>query len=169
MSELIHNLGIEWKVLLAQIVNFAVLLFILKKFAYKPILKALNDRRERIEEAIARSKSVDKRMAEIETLKENILDEARRESGVIIKKAEESAERVKESILKEAHSTSEKLLIDTERKIQAEREKIFQQAKKEIADLVYAAVEKSIGDIAGSELKTKMVEDAMKFVVSKRQ
>ncbi|OGG39055.1 ATP synthase F0 subunit B [Candidatus Jorgensenbacteria bacterium GWA1_49_17] len=168
MSELIHNLGIEWKVLLAQIVNFAVLLFILKKFAYKPILKVLNDRQKRIEEAINRSKSVDKRMAEIETLKEKVLDEARRESEAIIKKAEEAALRVKESVLKEAHSVSEKLLVDTGKKIQAEREKIFREAKSEIADLVYAAVEKSIGDLAGENLKTKMVEDAMKFVASRK-
>ena len=168
MSELIHNLGIEWKVLLAQIVNFAVLLFILKKFAYKPILKVLNDRQKRIEEAINRSKSVDKRMAEIETLKEKVLDEARRESETIIKKAEEAALRVKESVLKEAHSVSEKLLVDTGKKIQAEREKIFREAKSEIADLVYAAVEKSIGDLAGENLKTKMVEDAMKFVASRK-
>ena len=168
MSELIHNLGIEWKVLLAQIVNFTVLLFILKKFAYKPILKVLNDRQKRIEEAINRSKSVDKRMAEIETLKEKVLDEARRESEAIIKKAEEAALRVKESVLKEAHSVSEKLLVDTGKKIQAEREKIFREAKSEIADLVYAAVEKSIGDLAGENLKTKMVEDAMKFVASRK-
>jgi len=168
MSELIHNLGIEWKVLLAQIVNFAVLLFILKKFAYKPILKVLNDRQKRIEEAINRSKSVDKRMAEIETLKEKVLDEARRESEAIIKKAEEAALRVKESVLKEAHSVSEKLLVDTGKKIQAEREKIFREAKSEIADLVYAAVEKSIGDLAGENLKTKMVEDVMKFVASRK-
>ena len=168
MSELIHNLGIEWKVLLAQIVNFAVLLFILKKFAYKPILKVLNDRQKRIEEAINRSKSVDKRMAEIETLKEKVLDEARRESEAIIKKAEEAALRVKESVLKEAHSVSEKLLVDTGKKIQAEREKIFREAKSEIADLVYAAVEKSIGDLAGENLKMKMVEDAMKFVASRK-
>ncbi|MFH0712798.1 MAG: F0F1 ATP synthase subunit B [Candidatus Jorgensenbacteria bacterium] len=168
MSELIHNLGIEWKVLLAQIVNFAVLLFILKKFAYKPILKVLNDRRERIEEAIRRSKSVDERMAEIDKLKEKILDEARRESEVIIKKAEEVAERVKESVLKEAHGASEKIMADTEKKVRAEREKIFQQAKSEIADLVYAAVEKSIGDLAGENLKTKMVEDALKFVALRK-
>ena len=96
------------------------------------------------------------------------MDEARRESEAIIKKAEEAALRVKESVLKEAHSVSEKLLVDTGKKIQAEREKIFREAKSEIADLVYAAVEKSIGDLAGENLKTKMVEDAMKFVASRK-
>ena len=94
MSELFHNIGIDWKVLLAQIVNFAILLFVLKKFAYKPILKVLNDRRKKIEEAIERSKSVDQKMAEIEILKEKILVEARRESDEIIKKAVEAAEQI---------------------------------------------------------------------------
>ena len=103
MSELIHNLGIDWKVLIAQIVNFAILLFLLKKFAYKPILKILNERRQKIEEAIERSKSVDLRMQEIETLKQQVLDQARKESESILKAAEEAAQEVQENILKETH------------------------------------------------------------------
>ncbi|MBI4034011.1 MAG: F0F1 ATP synthase subunit B [Candidatus Brennerbacteria bacterium] len=168
MLELIHNLGIDWKVLIAQIVNFAILLFVLKAFAYKPILKVLNDRRKRIEEAIKRSKSVDKRMAEIEALKEEVLSKARRESQEIIKKAEEAAVRAKESILKEAHVTRDMLMAETEKKIQAEREKIFQEAKKEIANLIYTAVERTVGDLVDEKLKTKMAEDALKFVASRK-
>ncbi|KKU93889.1 MAG: ATP synthase subunit b [Candidatus Jorgensenbacteria bacterium GW2011_GWA1_48_13] len=168
MSELFHNLGIDWKVLLAQIVNFAILLFVLKKFAYKPILKVLNDRRKKIEEAIERSKGVDEKMAEIEALKEKILVEARRESSEIIKKAEEAADKIQEDALKEAYGKSEKFMAESLKKVQAEREKIFQEVKNETAGLVYAAVERTIGDLADEKLKAKMVEDALKFVISKR-
>lgn len=167
MLELIHNLGVDWKVLIAQIINFAILLFILRAFAYKPILKVLNDRRKKIEEAIERSKSVDERMAEIEALKEEVLQQARRESQEIIKKAEEAAAKAKETILKEAHESSENLLVESHKKIEAEREKILQEAKREIAELIYAAVEKTIGDLADDKLKTKMAEDALKFVTSR--
>lgn len=168
MLELIHNLGVDWKVLIAQIVNFTVLLFVLRAFVYKPVLKVLNDRRKRIEEAIERSKSVDKRMAEIDELKEEVLKKARTESQKIIKKAEEAALKAKESVLKEAHSTSEKILAESRKKIEAEREKIFQEAKAQIADLVYAAVEKAVGDLVDEKLKAKMAEEALKFVTSRR-
>ncbi len=166
MSELVHNLGIEWKVLLAQIVNFAILLFVLKKFAYKPLLKILNERREKIDEAIKRSKSVDQKMAEIEALKEQILAEARIKSEKILKKAEEAARKVQEEMLKDTHSKSEKLLQETEKKIQAEREKIFQEVKKEIASVVTLAVEKSVGDLVGRETQEAMVKEALKVVTA---
>lgn len=168
MAELIHNLGIDWKILLAQIINFAIILFVLKKFAYKPILKVLDDRRKKIEEAIERSKSVDQKMAEIEALREKIMVEAREESSRIIKKAEEAAYKIQEAALKEAYSKSEKFMAESMKKIQAEREKIFQEVKRETADLVYAAVEKTVGDLADEKLKAKMVEDALEFVSSRK-
>lgn len=167
MPALIHNLGIDWKILLAQIVNFAILFFALKKFAYKPVLKVLNERRIKIEEALARSKSIDERMAEIETLKENVLAEARRESHEIIKKAEESARKMHESALQEARRASEKVFAETEKKIGDERAKLLQGVKSEIASLVYAAVEKTVGDLADEKLKARMVEDALTLITSK--
>jgi F-type H+-transporting ATPase subunit b len=164
MSELIHNLGIEWKVILAQIVNFAILLFILKKFAYGPVVRILNERRRKIEEAIERSKSVDEKMAEIEALKEKVLDRARRESEKIIGKAEQTAKKVQEEILASAHHKSEKFMEETRKKIEAEREKIFQEVKKEIAEVVTLAVEKSVGDLVDRETQEKLVAEALKLV-----
>jgi len=168
MTELVHNLGIDWKVLLAQIVNFAILLFVLKKFAYRPLLKILNERREKIDEAIRRSRSVDEKMAEIEALKERILAAARAESEEILKKAEEAARKIQEEMLRDAHYKSEKLLQEAEKKIQAEREKIFQEVKKDIAGVVALAVEKSVGDLVGRETQEKMIKEALKIVAAKR-
>ncbi len=166
MSELIRNLGIEWKVLLAQIVNFAILLFILKKFAYGPVVRILSERRKKIEEAIKRSRSVDEKMAEIETLKERVLDEARVKSEEIIGKAEQAARKVQEDMLALTHGKSEKLMKDAKKKIEAEREKIFQEVKKEIAEVVALAVEKSVGDLVDRETQEKLVAEALKLVAN---
>jgi len=167
MSELIHNLGIEWKIILAQIVNFTVLLLILQKFAYRPVVKILTERRKKIEEAIERSKTVDSQMAEIEALKEKVLDEARVKSEEILVKAEQSARKVQEDMLADTHEKSEKLMEDTRKKIEAEREKIFQEVKREIAEVVALAVEKSVGDIADKKTQEKMVAEALQLVNGK--
>ena len=164
MSDLIHNLGIDWKMLIAQIINFTLLLFLLKKFAYTPILTVLNTRREKIEDAIARSKQVDEKMAEIETIKQQVLDEARKESEQIIKKAEEAAGRVQEDVLSQIHEKSERLMAEAHKKIEAEREIIFAQVKQEVAGVVVLAVEKVIGDVVDEEMQRQLTQQAMELV-----
>src|SRR3989338_792281 len=102
MQELFSNLGIDWKILLAQIINFAILLFILQKFAYKPIVKMLNSRREEIEKADKHASEIDARIKNIEETKEAALAEARKESTKMIKKAETNAVEAAEKIMADA-------------------------------------------------------------------
>lgn len=167
MSELIHNLGIEWKVLLAQIINFTILLFLLKKFAYKPILKILDERKKRIDEAIEKSRLIENKMKEIDLLKEGVLSEARKQSQLIIAKAEEATQKIQEETLKEARLRSEKVVLEAQKKIELEREKILQDVKQEVASLVMIAVEKTVGDVLDESSQEKMVREAVKLINSK--
>ena len=70
MAELIQNFGLDWRLLLAQAVNFFILLFLLKRFAYGPILNALKTRKTKIEEGIRFGKEAEKRLGEIDILRE---------------------------------------------------------------------------------------------------
>lgn len=166
MTELIQNLGIDWKILIAQIVNFAILLVLLKKFAYGPILKALNDRRATIEEAIERSRHVDQKVKEVEALKKEVLDKARQESEEILKKAGVAAARVQEEVLGQTHEKSEHMLMEAQKKIEAEREKIFADVKREIAVLITGAIEKSVGDIMDDRAQEQLVQQAVRVLTS---
>ena len=66
MAELAEQLGLDWKLLLSQAVNFLLLLFLLRKFAYLPLLKILKERRARIEEGLAKATEADKRLLEVD-------------------------------------------------------------------------------------------------------
>ena len=85
MAELLENLEIKWQLLAAQTVNFFILLFVLKKFLYKPMLKFLKERREAIEEGLKKVKEAVKiikaskgRLKEIE----NEFEEIKKEVGL---------------------------------------------------------------------------------------
>jgi F-type H+-transporting ATPase subunit b len=164
MSELIHNLGIDWKVLIAQVVNFTILLLLLRKFAYGPILRVLRERREKIESAIERARTVDQKMAEIEQLKKKVLDEARTESATIIRSAEEASLRVKDDIVAKAHEDTARLVRDAERKIEAERQKMREELHDDIAEVVLAAVEKTAGEVLDKKSRMTMVERAVQLI-----
>jgi len=76
--EIFNQFGINPLLLLAQVVNFAVLLFILKRFLYKPILKVLEERKKRIEESLKNAEEIEKRLVETAELEEEILAKSAR-------------------------------------------------------------------------------------------
>ena len=84
MSQLLHNLGIEPLLLIAQIVNFLLLLFILKKFLYNPVINMLNDRTKKIEESLKQAKEIEEKRIEIEKEKIKEILKARKEAEQIL-------------------------------------------------------------------------------------
>ncbi len=162
MSSLFSNLGINWMLLLAQIINFAILFVVLTKFLYKPILKMLADRKNRITEDLEKSKNLEIRIHEAESAQEEILASARHEGEKIIKQSEKNANEIKNAVIKEASSESEKIIRDAKKQIEDDRQKTIGELKKEIGSLVSLSVEKALGDVADKNIQNKLVEQAVK-------
>ena len=89
--ELFQSFGIEWKLIIAQIINFGVLVFILWKLVYRPLLKVLDERTKQAKDAEEKSNSVDSKLEEIKKLEEQTLAEARNAGQKLLKDAEISA------------------------------------------------------------------------------
>ena len=156
------KLGVDWKLLIAQAVNFLVLLWVLRRFAYRPMLEFLEKRTEKIESGLRDAELAAEKLAEIEAKEREVLDEARKESAAIVARARESAEKTADRIMIESRKESERILAETRKKIEAERESARADMKRELAGLVMLATEKVLGeklDGAGDdELVRKAVE-----------
>lgn len=161
MTELFSSLGINWKVLTAQIINFAVLLFILQKFLYKPLLNVLAKRREEIAKAHTGAKEIEMRLKEIDDAKEAKLDEARRKSVELIKKAEADAVASAERIITDAKADMARLSSEERVKMTRERDKLMQEATRHLGETVAAAVEKTVGDVMDEKTSHKLVQQAL--------
>ena len=136
MEELVRHFGIDWKLLLAQAVNFGILLFILWKFAYRPILGVLKERREGIERGLALTREAEKRMAAIAVLQEERMEETRREALAIVSKAEETAVAHRDQILAAAEKKGEHLIREAKRVIVEEKTKLREELRRETRELV---------------------------------
>src|SRR3989344_4859841 len=166
MSELFSQLGIDWKILIAQAVNFAVLLFVLRKFAYRPILKILEERRAAIENDKKRSEELSMKLAEAEKAKEEILAQARIESEKIIKAAEEAGKEDARNLIAEAREENKRAALETEKNLERERERLFAEAKREIGELVTTAVEKTLAGALDKKSEMALVDEALRIVNS---
>ncbi|HCU70413.1 MAG TPA: ATP synthase F0 subunit B [Candidatus Moranbacteria bacterium] len=144
--ELLNNLGINGKLLVAQIINFLILLFVLHKFAYGPVVKMLETRTKKIEKGLKDAQESQKKLEEISEKEQAVLVEARKQAQEIIKKSEESAILQAQEIVVSAKKQSQKILETAQKQIEQEKVKILAEVKAEVAGLVVMATEKIINE-----------------------
>ncbi|NTW15817.1 MAG: F0F1 ATP synthase subunit B [Candidatus Moranbacteria bacterium] len=140
--EILTQIGIDGKLLLAQAVNFLILLAVLYRFAYKPMLSFLEKRTERIEKGLRDAEEAKRRLDEASKDKESILAEAREEARKLVEESRVSAEKRGADLVVEFERKAEKIVAEARERANEEREKLFREAKGEIAELVMATTEK---------------------------
>lgn len=162
MSELLAKLGIDWKLLIAQIINFLILLFVLYKFAYGPILAILEKRQKKIEKGLAEAEEARKKLEESKKRQKEILQKARHEAKEIVEKAHIQAEKMKSEITETAKKQAEKIIQEARKDIEMEKEKTISEIKSEIGELVVAATERVVGEKMDSEKDRELIEKSLK-------
>ena len=161
--ELLNALGINYKILIAQFVNFSILFFVLWRFAYNPIMDFLEKRRLRIEEGVLNSQKALEKIAELELKEKKVLAQAKKEALQIMDMGKQNAElRAKEILAKAKEMALSEM--DKERQAFAkEKEMVFAEMKDELAVLVMSAVRK----IMTEKIDTSKDQLYIKKVVSK--
>ena len=161
MDELIKTFHIELNLLVAQMVNFAIVLWVLYRFAYKPVLRTLNSRTNKIEKGLADADAAGKKLEEIVEKEKEVLSNAKKEAQEIIKTAEEQAKANAISIVLEARNQSEKLAVTAKKQIEQEKDRMMQEVKKEISGLVVEATEKIIGQKLDREKDAELIKRSL--------
>jgi F-type H+-transporting ATPase subunit b len=161
MEELLHNLGIDWKLLLAQIGNFIVLLIILRVFAYKPVLKLMHERSHKIEKGVKDAEAAAKVLKEAETKKEEAVTAGRKEAVKIVDKAAKEAEDVRAIILKEAKGESDQLRKQAMQQIKRDRDQAFASVQQELGELVVLASKRLTREAISPEAHRELIKQAL--------
>ncbi len=160
---IVGTLGINWKLFLAQLVNFAIILYILRRFVFLPISKKLEERAEKIEKALQDAEEVEKQKTEFEEWKKQEMSKTRQEAADIIAKAETDAGVAREDLMKKTKSDQEKVIKQAKDQIESDQQKALAQIKSEVADLVTSATErvlkKKLDDKHDMELIKKTLEE----------
>lgn len=164
--ELFNALGVNLKILIAQFLNFAIFLFILWKFAYKPMLKLLNDRKDKIEKGITDAAKAEKRLVELEEEKKKVLEEtlnkAKKEAKDIIETSTKAGEEKRNMIITKAKEEIKDIIANEKEKINLERAQAIKEVKKEITDLVILSLEKVLDKRIDPKKNEKIIKDIIK-------
>ncbi len=156
--ELLGNLGINTKLFIAQLINFVILFFVLKKFAYQPILKVLDERKNKIDKGLKDAKKAGEKLEKIVDKEEKVLDKANKKATEILLEAEDKAEKNKIKAVKETEEEITQLMKRAEQKITEKKEQMLAELKKDVADLVVRATEKVVDEKIDGEKDRELIE-----------
>jgi F-type H+-transporting ATPase subunit b len=154
--------------LIAQILNFLVLLAILAKFAYKPLLKAMDDRRNRI---INDLDSAEQTRLDAEALKEQYAEQlagARQEATEIVNKANQIAQNLHDELVEQARVEQEALMANAKERIEQEKQQALLDIRAEVIKLSTLIAEKIVNQKLNSDKDQKLVADIADDVLDKR-
>lgn len=157
IGQILGNLGFDWRVALANLVNFLVIVWILKRFAFKPIQQKIQERKDKIKKGIedAEKSSSELQMAE-QTSQKILLDARTQANGIIAGAQKESEKIVAEGKLSQEEQTK-KIMTETNKSMQREKQKMLADLKSEVADLVVATTKKIIKEDITKEKQEKII------------
>jgi F-type H+-transporting ATPase subunit b len=158
-------LGINWKELLAQTLSFSFVLFVLWRFAYRPIFLVLEARKTRIGEGIANAEKIKAELAQTEAARQKILADAGDLANKIIAEARAAAARVAEVETQKAVTAAEQILIKAREAAAQERATTLAQVKKEVGRLVVQTSMTVTGKILSPVDQNRLAEETQKQIV----
>ena len=131
MEEIIKTFHLNMSGIIAQIINFSIVLFVLYKFAYKPLLVKMKEREEIIERGLADAKKSQEQMAKIEAMREARILSVKKEARELLNKAQLSAEKNREEIIQKTKEEANKIINEAKTQIQLEKEKMLKKQQQE--------------------------------------
>jgi F-type H+-transporting ATPase subunit b len=143
-------------------ISFAILFFVLKKFAWKPIVGTVNDREQSIKDALASAENAKKQMQNLTADNERILKEARAEREMMIKEARDLKTKMISDAKEETKATTDKMIIQAQEAIENEKKSAMADLKNQVASLSVEIAEKVIkGELSNKDKQLKIVEDML--------
>jgi F-type H+-transporting ATPase subunit b len=157
MEELFGQFSIG--LFIMQTILFVGLIFLLKKFAWKPILDAVNEREEGIKNALLSAENAKKEMQNLKSDNEKLLADARLERDAMIKEAREIKEKMINDAKTEAQVAGQKMIEQAKASIESEKNAAMAELKAQVSTLSLDIAEKLLKDeLSNKEAQTKLVE-----------
>lgn len=154
-----ESLGLNPILLLAQLISFGVLFFVLKKFLYSNLRKSLEDRRKKIKSIETSNIEFDKKLVALDQQKVNLEKKNQEELRKLILEAQKSADEIKKEILEEADIRGKKMIEEATARIEQEKDKASEELKAEAGKLAGALATKILATPANS---TKVIDTSIK-------
>jgi F-type H+-transporting ATPase subunit b len=162
VEQIARTFGVDWSLLIAQIISFSIVCLLLHRFAYKPILKMLEDRRQQIAQGIANTEKIKAELAQTEIQRQEIMVKADAQATKVIEEAHTAAARVKEQETQKAIVAAEQIISKSRESAAQEHARMLAELKREVGRLVVHATAKITGKVLTPDDQKRLAEETSK-------
>lgn len=157
-------LGINLKIFIAQLINFLVVLLVLWKWMYKPLVKLLDQRAERIADSVKKAQEIEEQLSKTKNEQVQILNQAKTEAAQILSQAHTDAEKRKQEMVENAKQEVQRVVSQGKEQLKAEKVAMIRDAKSEIVEIVVAAAEKILKESVDQKKSQKLAQDTVEKI-----
>ena len=162
--ELLQTLGIQWTKLIPQLFNFGIVLFVLWKFAYRPVFAMLDARQKKIAESVANADKIQAQLAKTEIDRSKTLAEAGELANKIIADARDAAARVSEVETQKAIAAAEQIIAKAREAAAQDHARMLAELKREVGRLVVQTTTTVTGKVLTAEDQRRLAEETQKQI-----
>ncbi len=162
IGEIARTFGVDWTHLVAQIISFCIVCILLQRFAYKPVLKMLEERRQQIAQGQAHAEQIKAELARTEAKRQGVLDQANTQAAKLIDEGRAAAARVQEQETQKAIAAAEQIKVRAQEASAQERTRMLAELKSQFGRLVVGTTATVTGKILTAEDQQRLAEETAK-------
>jgi F-type H+-transporting ATPase subunit b len=163
-QETARTFGVDWPHFISQVISFGIVALLLQRYAYKPILNILEQRRERIAEGLANADRIKVELAKTEAARRDVLEQANLQANRFIEEARAAASRMQEQETQKAISTAEQIVTKAREAAAQDHARMLAELKREVAHIVVHTTKTVTGKILTPEDQRRISEETAKAV-----
>lgn len=158
--EIFSALGINWKLLLGQIINFLIILYLLNRFVFKKLMGTVSEREKKIRQGIENANTSEKKLEETKLLVQKIEQGAHQNAQKIIEKGRKDGITEKGKIIQEAQDQKLKIMKGMESQIEAEKKRLLAEIQGEALDMTKKMTAKILAEVIGEKEDKAAIKNA---------
>jgi len=162
MESLISTFHLDLKLFIAQLINFAIVFSILYFFAFKPLIKVMGERTDKIDKSLKDADAIEKRLASTETEQKDIIAAAKKQANLIVEEADLRGEERRNELINKAKEDIGFVMNAERAKMDRDKAETLKEIKAEVADLVVLTVEKLLNEKMTSDKDQELIKKLVK-------
>jgi F-type H+-transporting ATPase subunit b len=156
------NFGLNWHHFIAQVISFILVALVLQRFAFRPILEVLAERKRKVAESLANVEKIKSELAKTEAMRQQILDQAQLQAGQLIADARASAAYIQETETQKAIATAEQIIAKAREATTLDRASMMTELKREVGRLVVSTTAKVTGKVLTDDDRRRLADETFR-------
>jgi F-type H+-transporting ATPase subunit b len=159
IEQIARTFGVDWPHLIAQMISFSIVCFLLYRFAYRPVLRMLQQRRQLIAESLANADKVKAELARTETQRKEVMAQANAQATQFIEEARAAADVLLKQETKKAIAAAEEIMVKAHQAAAQDHARMLAELKQEVGRLVVQTTSAVTGKILTTEDQRRLAEE----------